>query len=415
MSIAPANTSSRSIPRHRKTSTRRSRSSAAATTSCCNTRSPTSAGSSKEGGEIDAEAWRRGTTLYLPDGKAGLYPPVLSEGAVSLLPDGSRPAVVFSVRVGDDGAVRLDGAERAIIRSRAKLAYENVTDADLPPDFGELARRIEGAEQSRGAARVDPPEQEVEALADGRYALRFRPRYQAESRNASLSLATNIAIADVLLAHRTGLFRVMADPDARAVKRLRLTAAAFGLDWPRAMTLADFSRGLDAAESKHAAFMLAVRRAGTGATYAPFLDGKVPWHSAMAATYAHATAPLRRLADRYVVDAALAIANGREVPAAATAAFARLPKVMARADALSGQVELAVIDLAEAAMLCGREGEQFTALVTDVDERGVRMQLCDLPVVARIVAHRVTPGVAMTVRLVGADPTTRKIEFQRNG
>src|SRR5687768_3219191 len=40
-----------------------------------------------EGG-IDAEAWRRGETLYLPDGKAGLYPPVLSEGAASLLPDG---------------------------------------------------------------------------------------------------------------------------------------------------------------------------------------------------------------------------------------------------------------------------------------------------------------------------------------
>ena len=200
----------------------------------------------EEGGAIDAEAWRRGTTLYLPDGKAGLYPPVLSEGAASLLPDGPRPAVVFTIRVAGDGAVRLDGAERAIIRSRAKLAYEDVTDADLPPDFGELARRIEAAERRRGAARVDPPEQEVEALADGRYALRFRPRFESETRNASLSLATNMAVADALLAHRTGLFRVMADPDARAVKRLRLTAAAFALDWPAEVSLADFSRGLDA-------------------------------------------------------------------------------------------------------------------------------------------------------------------------
>jgi exoribonuclease R len=46
----------------------------------------------------------------------------------------------------------------------------------------------------------------------------------------------------------------------------------------------------------------------------PWRDGIVPWHAAMAATYAHATAPLRRLADRYVVRAALAIANGRSVP-----------------------------------------------------------------------------------------------------
>ena len=47
------------------------------------------------GGALDAEAWKRGTTLYLPDGKAGLYPPALSEGAASLLPDGDRPAVVL--------------------------------------------------------------------------------------------------------------------------------------------------------------------------------------------------------------------------------------------------------------------------------------------------------------------------------
>ncbi len=83
-----------------------------------------------DGGAIDVEAWRRGTTLYLPDGKAGLYPPILGEAAASLLPDGPRPAVIFTVRVAMDGAVRLDGAERAIIRSAAKLAYDRVRDSD---------------------------------------------------------------------------------------------------------------------------------------------------------------------------------------------------------------------------------------------------------------------------------------------
>jgi len=86
-----------------------------------------------DGDALDTEAWRRGTTLYLPDGKAGLYPSALSEGAASLLPDGPRPAVIFTVRVAPDGAVHLDGAERAIIRSNAKLAYDSVRDADLPP------------------------------------------------------------------------------------------------------------------------------------------------------------------------------------------------------------------------------------------------------------------------------------------
>lgn len=366
-----------------------------------------------DGDPIDAEAWRRGATLYLPDGKAGLYPPVLAEGAASLLPDGPRPAVVFSVRVAGDGAVKLDGVERAVIRSRAKLAYEKVGDADLPDGFAEIARRIEAAEDRRGAARVDPPEQEVSAEGDGPLALRFRPRLKSESRNAALSLATNMAVADLLQAHGTGLFRVMAPPDERAVKRLRNTARAFGLVWPATATLEQFERMLDAGDMRQAAMMLAIRRAGAGASYAPFREGVVPWHSAMAATYAHMTAPLRRLADRYVVRAALAVANGRPVPEAVTAAFARLPEVMARADALGGQIDRAVIDLAEAGMLQGREGEVFAAVVTDIDERGVRMQLCGVPVVARIEAHRVEPGDAMQVRLVAADPARRSVRFER--
>lgn len=366
-----------------------------------------------DGGVIDAEAWRRGTTLYLPDSKAGLYPPVLSEGAASLLPEGPRPAVVFRIRIDPAGKASLDGAERAIIHSRAKLAYDTVAERDLPAGFAELSRRIAAAEAVRGAARVDPPEQEVAALGEGSFTLAFRPRLVSESRNAALSLAANLAIADALFAAGTGLFRVMAEPDAGAVARLRQTAAALRLVWPAAMLLADFERGLAASDANEAAMMLAVRRAGQGASYRAFVAGEVPWHSAMAASYVHATAPLRRLADRHVVMAALAVANGEAVPDAVSAAFARLPKVMARADALSGQIERAVIDLAETVMLAGRDGEVFDAVVTDEDERGVRIQLVDLPIVARVVAHRVEPGSRMRVTLVGADPVMRKLTFQR--
>lgn len=368
-----------------------------------------------DGDVIDAEAWRRGTTQYLPDGKAGLYPPILSEGAASLLPNGPRPAVIFTVRVGQDGGVRLDGAERAIIRSTAKLAYDSVRDVDLPPDFAELAGRIQAAEDRRGASRVDPPEQAVEAVGNGDFELLFRPRLVSEDRNAALSLAANLAIADALQAHRTGLFRVMAEPDARAIQRLRQTAAAFGLLWPAMATLAQFERTLDRADPKQAAFMLAIRRAGSGASYAPYREGEVPWHAAMAATYAHATAPLRRLADRYVVRATLAIANGQSVPDAVTEAFSRLPPVMARADALGGKIDRAAIDLAEAVMLHGREGQGFAAVVTDIDDRGARIQLCDLPVVARVAVTGVAPGDALSVQLMASDPEKRAITFQRAG
>ena len=367
----------------------------------------------EDGGLIDAEAWRRGTTYYLPDGKAGLYPPVLSEGAASLLPDGPRPAVIFTVRVDSDGDVKLDGAERALVRSHAKLAYDLVSEEELPIGFAELASRIEAAEARRGAARVDPPEQEVVANGDGKYRLLFRPMAPAEQRNAALSLATNLAIADTLLAHHTGLFRVMGEPDRRSIKRLRHSAQALGIDWPKPMPLQQLERQLDPLDPKHASFMLAIRRAGAPAGYLPYKDGVVPWHSAMAATYVHATAPLRRLADRYVVEATLAIANGRPVPETAVAAFPELPPVMDRADARSNQIERAAVDLAETVVLHGREGQKFDAVVTDVDERGARIQLCRLPVIARVVANGAGTGEQVEVRLLSADVDRRELRFER--
>lgn len=366
-----------------------------------------------DGDPIDQEAWRRGMTTYLPDGEAGLYPPVLAEGAASLLPDGPRPAVVFTTRVAPDGAVTLAGVTRAVVRSRAKLAYESVRDVDLPAGFEDLADRIAQAEERRGAARVDPPEQEVERHRDGSFALRFRPLLPSERRNAALSLATNMAVADMLQAHGTGLFRVMAEPDGFAVARLRQTARAFGMEWPAHATLAQFEKTLDHTDPRHAAFMLAVRRAGQGASYQPWRPGVVPWHAAMAATYAHATAPLRRLADRYVVLAALAVANGQAVPDFVSAAFARLPAVMDKAEARSAQVERAVVDLAETAILADKEGQTFAAVVTDLGQNGARIQLCDLPVVARTAAHGVVPGDPVRVRLDTADPLRREVSFTR--
>lgn len=366
-----------------------------------------------DGGAVDAEAWRRGATLYLPDGKAGLYPPSLSEGAASLLPTGPRPALILSVIAAPDGAVRLEGVERAVVRSTAKLAYDNVRPDELPAGFIEFAERIKAAEARRGASRVDPPEQEVAENGDGRLQLQFRTRFPSEDQNAALSLAANLAVADALLAHRTGLFRVMPEPDERAVARLRQTARAFALSWPREEPLAQFERTLSPAVPAQAAFMLAVRRAGSSADYAPYAAGVTPWHSAVAATYAHATAPLRRLADRYVLEAVLAVANGRPVPDAVAAAFPRLPAVMAKAASHEGQVERAVIDLAETVMLSGRDGEVFHAVVTDIDERGARIQLCDLPIVGRVNASHVTPGQELSVKVREADPQRPPATFDR--
>jgi exoribonuclease R len=283
----------------------------------------------------------------------------------------------------------------------------------LPADFAELARRIAAAEEARGAGRVEFPEQEVHAVGDGRYTLSYRPRLESEDHNAAMSLAANMAVADALHAAGTGLFRVMAEPDERRVHRLRYTARALGLEWPSSQPLAVFERSLSTSDPRAAAFLLALRRASGGASYAPFAPGVVPWHAAMAATYSHATAPLRRLGDRYVVEAAVAVASGREVPAFVTEAFERLPAVMREAESRANRIDRDVVDLVETVVLHGREEEMFDAVVTDVDDRGARIQLRDPAVVARVSAHRVVPGDDLRVRLLSSEPSTRRLEFER--
>lgn len=118
--------------------------------------------------------------------------------------------------------------------------------------------------------------------------------------------------------------------------------------------------------------MLAVRRVAGGASYATYDPGERPWHSAVAAMYAQATAPLRRLQDRYVIEAAPAVAAGRSVPDDVSAAFDVLPQAMARVDRRANRAERQALDLVEAVCLRGREGELVDAVVIDEVDWGAR-------------------------------------------
>jgi exoribonuclease R len=243
--------------------------------------------------------------------------------------------------------------------------------------------------------------------------LRFRPRLDSEEQNAAMSLATNLAVAEALYAARTGVFRVMDEVDERRTGWLRRFAQAFGLDWPRGVELADFVRELPKQDPRTSAFLLAVRRASGGASYVVYQPDKRPWHSAVAATYAHATAPLRRLQDRYVIEAALAIGNGREVPDEIAAAFDALPRAMARGEQRANRVERQALELAEAVVLSGREGDTFPAVVIDEGEQGVDFQVTEPAVLGRVSARHVDPGDEIRVRVVSVDVENAQVVYER--
>jgi exoribonuclease R len=375
------------------------------------------------GGPLDEEVRLRGMTVYCPDVRVPLHPTELSEDAASLLPDLVRPAYVWDVRLTADG--RRDTAElyRAMVRSRRRYTYAEVqelVDAGeaeetllLLKEVGEL-RILREAE--RGGASLPMPQQDVEVADDGTYHLRLRPMLAAEDWNAQISLLTGMVAAEIMLEGGVGILRTMPPPDDAAVAVFRREAKALGHEWPQGMRYGEFLRTLDRTEPSHLAVVNAATSLFRGAGYTVFDDGPPPEdervQAAIAAPYAHATAPLRRLVDRYTLAVCEALTNGRDVPDWVREALPQLPALMDRADSRTRAVERACLSAVEAAVLVDRVGERMEAVVVDGLPRGdVLVQLVDPPV-SEVAVGSAELGTAVLVEVVAADIVESTVELR---
>ncbi|HYK06169.1 MAG TPA: RNB domain-containing ribonuclease [Gaiellaceae bacterium] len=374
------------------------------------------------GGPMDLEAHARGQTLYAPDENARLYPPELSEDAGSLLPDATRPALVWTMLV-DAGGEGVDvDLRRALVRSREKLDYAGVQrslDDGSASEPLQLLREVgllrQEREEQQGGIDLRIPEQEVVDGPDG-YALAFRAPLPVEGWNAQISLMTGQAAAELMLDAKVGLLRTLPEADPGAVGRLRRTAKALGIDWPHDVGYAALIRTLDPARPEHAAFLAESTVLLRGSGYAAF-DDEVPsrpTHAGVGAPYAHATAPLRRLVDRYVGEACLAVNAGKRVPDWVRAALPQLPEQMEASNRRAQQYEAGVISTVEAAVLGDRVGETFDAIVVELDEHddaGGTVQLTD-PAVTAHCEGELPLGERVRVRLILADVAKRQVRFE---
>jgi exoribonuclease R len=380
----------------------------------------------RPGGALEEETWRRGQTIYLPDGNVPLHPTSLSEAAASLLPDSDRAAVLWTIDLDSSGATVDVRVERATVRSRAKLDYAGVQadlDAGRPPEpvalLPEIGTLLVERGLERGAINLPLPEQEVEA-DDGGYRLVLRAQLPAEGFNAQISLLTGMAGAALMLEGGVGLLRTMPPPRAAAVGKLHAAAHALGIAWPDGASIGRVIASVDPADPRAAALLDQAAELMRGAGYTAF-DGEPPadpGHGAVAAPYAHVTAPLRRLADRYATEACLALFAGAAVPDSAREALPKLPEVMSASDHVAGSAERGAVDLTEAVLLRDRVGDTFDAAVLDVDAprpnrppAGV-IALDEPPVRARCEGE-LPLGERVRVKLVTADPQRRIVLFAR--
>jgi exoribonuclease R len=373
------------------------------------------------GGPMDLEAHTRGQTLYAPDRNACLYPPAISEGAGSLLPGETRPALLWTMDVDRSGEGVAVDVRRALVRSREKLDYggiqrslENGTASDSLQLLREVGLLRQEREERRGGIDLQIPEQVVVERRNG-YGLEFRATLPVEKWNAQISLMTGQAAAELMLAARIGLLRTLPEADPGAVDRLRRTAKALGIDWPRALDYAALIRTLDPERPAHAAFLVESTVLLRGSGYAAFDDEvpTTPAHAGVGAPYGHATAPLRRLVDRYVGEVCLAVAAGREVPDWVRGALPELPEEMEASTSRAQQYEAGIISAVEAAVLEPRVGETFDAVVVEVDEHdgGGTVQLVE-PAVTAHCKGDLPLGDRVRVRLTLAEVVKRQVRFE---
>jgi exoribonuclease R len=282
----------------------------------------------------------------------------------------------------------------------------------LLPEIGRL--RLE-QERARGGVSMPVPEQEIVTRPDGGYGLQHRSPLPAEAWNAQLSLLAGTAAAALMRQGGAGVFRTLPPAQQRDVERLRRTAKALRIDWPPELPYADLIRSLDPAPAAHAAFLEEATSLFRGAGYVAF-DGSVPesaGHAAIAAEYAHVTAPLRRLVDRYALEVCVALSAGAEVPQWVRAALPDLPEVMAEAGRRASAYEGACVAVVEAAVMTGREGEVFPGVVVDLvgdDDRG-EVVIPEPAVRGRVAGRNLPLGEDVSVRLVEASIEARRIAF----
>jgi exoribonuclease R len=377
----------------------------------------------RPGGALDAEAHRRGVTLYSPDLRTSLHPPVLSEGVASLLPDVDRPAVLWRIDLDSAGMPVEVDVERALVRSRAKLSYGQVQraiDAGTADDALVCLREVgllrHEREVDRGGIDVRVPDQEIEDDGPG-YRLVMRAPHPVESWNAQISLLTGMCAARLMLDAGVGIVRTMPPPAGEDYERLRRTAAGLDIDWPAGTSYAELVRDLDPRQPAHAAFLnlvtVLLRSAGYRQVLGPVGDDEpdVLRHAAVASAYAHVTAPLRRLVDRYATECCLAIASGSPVPEWALAALPALPEEMRAADQRARALDRACVDLVESVLLEPHVGKEYPAVVVDQRKDYDVVQLHWPAVRAHVRGGGLELGRRVTLRLVRADPARREVAF----
>ena len=269
----------------------------------------------RAGSALDAEALRRGTSVYFPAQVLPMLPERLSNGICSLNPAVDRLCMVADLLIDDRGEPVSAELYPAVMRSAARCTYTEVArvlDGEKLPHregfrkefelMAELQAKLTAMRARRGAIDFDLPESKIVLADDGRVtAIERRPRNRAHRIVEELMLAANEAVARHSADRDRGtVFRVHGEPDVEKLEKFRKLAETHGFQATEgALGPKELNRLLHAMEGhpQQRALNQLLLRAMMQAIYTSENIG----HFGLGAEhYLHFTSPIRRYPDLMV-------------------------------------------------------------------------------------------------------------------
>ncbi len=348
----------------------------------------------RPGDALDACAYERGNSVYLPDRVVPMLPEALSNGWCSLNPGEERSCLAAHLWIDAKGQLRRHRFLRARMRSAARLTYEQAQAAHdgsrdeaaavasepvIQPLYGAF-QALTRARQARGTLDLDLPERQVVIGTDGDVAaIRTRRRLDSHRLIEEFMITANVAAATALeAAGEACMYRVHDSPDPQKLEALRQVLDGFGLRLARDQVVSPkfFQRILERVDGHPHAPMVhqLVLRSQSQAAYAPDNMG----HFGLALPcYAHFTSPIRRYADLLVhraLIAGLGLGDGG-LPDDAGAVFTQIGQHISMTERRAQAAEREAVDRFTAAFLRNRVGDILPGRITGVTRFGLFVTL----------------------------------------
>ncbi|MEJ0015418.1 MAG: ribonuclease R [Acetobacteraceae bacterium] len=331
----------------------------------------------RPGSPLDRAARMRGNSVYFPDRVVPMLPEALSNGWCSLRPEEDRGCLFVDLRIDASGRKTAHRFGRGLMRSAARLTYEQVQrGADRHPHLYAAFRALLAARVARGTLDLDLPERRV--VLDDTGVVRSvapRPRLDSHRLIEEFMIAANVAAAEELeRRHQPVMYRVHAPPSDEKLASLRDFLHGLGISLPPGGQVhpRDLDRVLRRVAGTPDAPLVneVMLRSQSQAEYAPDNIG----HFGLALPrYAHFTSPIRRYADLLVHRALI---RGLRLGAGGLAAAeaAHFPEAGLHITATERRAQLAerdAIDRYLAAYMADKVGANFAARISGVTRFGL--------------------------------------------